>query len=142
MATTATQATVVFNKAPPLGFAPHPEAPQPNQLRFRIGPGDGVDLLVQTKLPGDDIHLVTTPLTVDYETQFGRIPMAYERVLLEAMQDDRTQFARGDAIEEAWRIVDAVSDPTGEPEAYTPGSWGPPSAARIVDRGRKWIDPS
>lgn len=142
MAVTATQATVVFKETPPLPFAADPGSPQPNELRFRIGPGNGVDLLVQTKLPGDDIHLVTTPLSVDYEMQFGRIPMAYERVLLEAMAGDRTQFARGDAIEEAWRIVDAVNDPPEPPEAYPVGSWGPPSASRILDRGRSWLDPA
>ena len=35
---------------------------------------------------------------------------AYERSLTEAMEGDATLFARQDYVEEAWRIVDPVSE--------------------------------
>ena len=123
--TTITKAEVVFRASPPLPFDPDPELPEPNRLVFRIGPSDGVDLVVQTKLPGIGLHLATTPLTVDYDQVFGRIPLAYERVLYDALTGDRTQFARQDAVEEAWRIVDNITDPAEDPIVYPVGSAGP-----------------
>jgi glucose-6-phosphate 1-dehydrogenase len=92
---------------------------------FRISPSDSVDLVLQTKLPGPGLKLATTPLTVDYDQIFGRIPLAYERVLHDALAGDRSQFAREDSVEEAWRIVDAITDPTEEPVVYPIGSAGP-----------------
>jgi glucose-6-phosphate 1-dehydrogenase len=122
---TITQAEVVFRPSPPLPFDPDPESPDANRLVFRISPTDGVDLVLQTKLPGPGLKLATTPLTVDYDQIFGRIPLAYERVLHDALAGDRSQFAREDSVEEAWRIVDAITDPTDEPVGYPVGSTGP-----------------
>jgi glucose-6-phosphate 1-dehydrogenase len=141
MATTATQAVVVFRESPPLPFSPQPGVPEANRLVFRIGPDDGVDLLVQTKRPGEGVRLATTPLKVDYDRLFGRIPFAYERVLHDALTGDRSLFAREDAVEEAWRIVDAIADPPTGPETYPQGSWGPAGAAGLIGPGRSWIDP-
>jgi glucose-6-phosphate 1-dehydrogenase len=122
---TITKAEVVFLPSPPLPFDPDPTPPEANRLVFRIGPSDGVDLVLQTKLPGNGLDLATTPLTVDYDQVFGRIPLAYERVLHDALADDRSQFAREDAVEEAWRIVDDNTDPTTDPIPYATGSAGP-----------------
>ena len=141
LATTATQATVVFRDSPPLSFSPDESLPTPNQLVFRIGPSDGVDLLVQTKDPGDGLRLVTTPLSVDYESIFGRIPLAYERVLHDALEANHSQFGREDAVEEAWRIVDDICDPSTRPAAYPTGGWGPASAADLLGPGRTWVEP-
>jgi len=122
---TITEAEVVFRPSPPLNFAPDRIEPRPNRLVIRIGPSDGVDLLLQTKCPGDGLKLATTPLSVDYEQVFGRIPLAYERVFHEALVGDRSQFAREDAVDEAWRIVDRITDPRERPPSYAVGSRGP-----------------
>lgn len=142
MAVTATTAIVVFKESPPLPFSPERSQPEPDRLVFRIGPSDGVDLLVQTKEPGDGVRLTTTPLTVDYDTVFGRIPLAYERVIQDALEGDRSQFAHEAAVEEAWRIVDAITDPPAPPSTYAPGSWGPKAADEILDAGRTWFNPA
>jgi glucose-6-phosphate 1-dehydrogenase len=142
MATNSTEAVVVFRESPPLPFSSKAVPPEANRLVFRIGPEDGVDLLVQTKLPGEGIVLATTPLTVDYENIFGRIPLAYERVLFDALEGNRSQFAREDAVEEAWRIVGRICDPSDRPPVYEIGSWGPAPAAEVIGDGRAWIDPT
>jgi glucose-6-phosphate 1-dehydrogenase len=122
---TVTKAEVVFRPSPPLNFASGRIEPPPNRLVIRIEPSDGVDLVLQTKCPGDGLRLISTPLSVDYEQVFGRIPLAYERVLHDALIGDRSQFAREDAVEEAWRIVDRITDPVERPPSYPAGSSGP-----------------
>jgi len=122
---TSTRAEVVFRPSPPLNFASARIVPPPNRLVIRIEPSDGVDLVLQTKCPGEGLQLISTTLSVDYEQVFGRIPLAYERVLHDALLGDRSQFAREDAVEEAWRIVDRIADPVERPSVYPPGSTGP-----------------
>jgi glucose-6-phosphate 1-dehydrogenase len=86
------------------------------------------------------VQLASTALTVDYERAFGRIPLAYERVLHDALAGDRSQFAREDAVEEAWRIVTPILDVPDQPVGYELGSLGPPSDS-VLDEGHSWIDP-
>ena len=58
--------------------------------------------------------------------------LAYERLLGDAMRGDASLFAREDAVEAQWRIVDPVLDLETSPHLYDPGSWGPPEADRLV----------
>jgi glucose-6-phosphate 1-dehydrogenase len=56
----------------------------------------------------------------------------YERLLADATRGDPELFARQDAIEAAWRIVDPVLHDAVDPQNYDPGSWGPPGAERLA----------
>jgi glucose-6-phosphate 1-dehydrogenase len=56
----------------------------------------------------------------------------YARLLGDAMKGDASLFARQDAIELQWRIIDPVLDLPSAPYQYDPGSWGPPEADRLV----------
>jgi glucose-6-phosphate 1-dehydrogenase len=58
--------------------------------------------------------------------------LAYERLLGDAMRGDASLFAREDAIEAQWRIVNPVLDLKAPPYPYEPGSWGPPEGDRLV----------
>ena len=58
--------------------------------------------------------------------------LPYERLLGDAMRGDATLFARQDAIEAQWRIVDPVLDLAAPPHHYEPGRWGPAEADRLV----------
>ena len=61
---------------------------------------------------------------------------AYERLLGDAMEGDPTLFAREDAVEAAWAIVDPVLATPTPVYPYEPGTWGPPEAERLAaDRG-------
>jgi glucose-6-phosphate 1-dehydrogenase len=50
------------------------------------------------------------------------------------MRGDQRLFAREDAVEAAWWVVDGVLDAqaAGAPYEYAPGSWGPAEADRLV----------
>ena len=139
---TATEATVEFRRQPSLPFDDTTRAPDPNCLRFRLGPGDGVNLDMQTKRPGDRIVTESTVLSVDFEDVFGRRSDAYERLLAEAIEGDLGLFSREDIIEEEWRIVAPALTATVPPLPYQPGSWGPERADRVPAGIAAWHDPA
>ena len=72
-------------------FAPEgTPPPHPNHLRFLLGKDDGIFLEVQAKAPGDE--LVTRPvnLMVRHEDVFGARAEAYQRLLEDATEGERT----------------------------------------------------
>jgi len=66
---------------------------------------------------------------------------AYERLLGDAMAGDATLFARQDAVEAAWAVVDPVLGDVTQLQTYTPGSWGPAEADRLTAKVGGWAQP-
>ena len=66
---------------------------------------------------------------------------AYERLLGDAMEGDATLFARRDAVEAVWAIVDPLIRDPHPPCEYEPGSWGPREAAVLVAQVGGWNTP-
>jgi len=110
-------------------------------FRFRIGP-DVTSLAVgmRVKLPGEamvgrDVELVAA------EDQ-ARDILPYERLLGDAMRGDASLFAREDAIEAQWKIVEPILENPNEPFLYERGTWGPVEANRLVaSLPGGWCDP-
>ena len=71
------------------------------------------------------------PLGVVFRQVLGPVHQAYERIFADALAGDPTHFARMDNLEQAWRIVGPVLDPTTPPEPYARGTWGPDRAATM-----------
>jgi glucose-6-phosphate 1-dehydrogenase len=69
----------------------------------------------------------------------GRIPDAYERLLLDAIMGDASLFTRSDEIEAAWGIIDPLlgswedQEDGMEIESYPPGSNGPVDADAFIE---------
>ena len=65
----------------------------------------------------------------------------YERLLADAMAGDAALFAREDAVEAAWAVVEPVL--AGHPPAtlYPPDSWGPAEADRLIAVDGGWHNP-
>jgi glucose-6-phosphate 1-dehydrogenase len=77
-----------------------------------------------------------------YEDSFGgKLVEAYERLLLDAMTEDRTLFTRADGIERLWEVVEPVLVEPPPLESYAPGSWGPGSIHDLV-APRRWHLPA
>ena len=51
-------------------------------------------------------------------------------------------FARQDAVEAAWRVVDPVLSDVGPLHPYRRGTWGPPEADALLPAGETWHDPA
>ena len=72
-------------------------------------------------------------------------PKAYERLVLDAMLNDKTLFIRQDEVEEAWRVVMPIIEgwkkhpPQEVFPNYKAGSEGPEIANAFIERDdRKW----
>ena len=132
-----------FHEPPRLLFVdPDGPAPQPNQLRFRLGPTDGVVLHLFAKEPGDRLISQAVDLAVDYEQVFGRRQEAYERLLEDAMEGDTRRFGRADTVDEQWRIVSRlIDDPAARRSSTSEGNLGPGRSAALAAPYGGWADP-
>jgi glucose-6-phosphate 1-dehydrogenase len=65
----------------------------------------------------------------------------YERLLGDAMEGDQALFARQDAVEAAWRIVEPVLGGATPLHRYDEGTWGPAEADKLLRRGDAWHNP-
>ncbi len=65
----------------------------------------------------------------------------YERLLGDAMRGDQSLFAREDAIEAQWRIVDQVLDDATPVHEYDQNTWGPAEAGSMIDDPGGWLNP-
>jgi glucose-6-phosphate 1-dehydrogenase len=118
-----------------------------NRLVIQIQPAEGIQLHFHTKVPGEGMRLRLTDLEFSYSREFaGRLPEAYEPLLLDVLDGDASLFARADEVEKSWEIIDPFVrgwDAAGlsPPDAYEPGDWGPASsAAWMAAQGRTWFD--
>ncbi|MFA6092553.1 MAG: glucose-6-phosphate dehydrogenase [Elusimicrobiota bacterium] len=135
---------VRFKRVPHSLFPPlSPSDLEANTLVFRIQPDEGISLTLAAKKPGPKSCMGALTLDFDYAEAFGeKPPEAYERLLLDCMLADPMLFIRRDAAEESWRFLEPALTARDLPlEPYAPGSLGPGSAVRLLEKdGRAWRD--
>jgi glucose-6-phosphate 1-dehydrogenase len=113
----------------------------PNHVRFRINPD--MTIAIGTTVMDNDDREVGQEVELLASHHPGANEMdAYERVLGDAMNGDRTLFARQDYVEEAWRIVDPVLKKTTPVYEYDAGSWGPRELDGNVSPPGGWQNPA
>ncbi len=149
MSCRTTQIVIGFRQPPlELFAAENPRSQrEANRLVVQIQPAEGIQLHFHTKVPGDGMRLRLTDLEFSYSRQFaGRLPEAYEPLLLDCMTGDASLFARADEVEKSWEIIDpfvrawSSVDMPSIP-AYQPGEWGPPASNDWIEaQGRTWFD--
>lgn len=130
LATTATEVIVELKAPPQVVF--HEAAPaRGNYVRFRLGPDVAIAMGATAKRAGEGMAGQPTELSVMRQPTSDEMD-AYERLLGDAMQGDATLFARQDAVEAAWGIVDPLLSAPCEPIPYGPGTWGPAQANALT----------
>jgi glucose-6-phosphate 1-dehydrogenase len=134
-----TEVRLFTHRVPSMSFLPEDRRRTgPNQIVLRIDPDPGLRLQL-TALEDDrwrDLHLDSS-----FMADFGEPLLPYERLLHGALIGDHRLFAREDAIEETWRIVQPLLDDPGEIHHYEPGSWGPEAARELLRGHRGWQQP-
>ena len=141
------EVVIQFQSPPHMMFHLPPEYRMtPNYISICIQPDEGIHLRFEAKVPGSTRETRSVDMDFHYTKAFGekRLPDAYERLLLDAVNGDPSLFTRSDAIDASWALVDplvrASEDRTGPPLArYVRGSWGPPEAEELLGRdGNLW----
>jgi glucose-6-phosphate 1-dehydrogenase len=111
-----------------------------NSLRFRVSPEVVIALGARAKQPGE--NMIGTDVELTFMERTGDEMAPYERLLGDALHGEATLFAREDAVEAAWRVVDPVLHDPSPPHPYAPGSWGPAEADALVARIGGWHNPA
>jgi len=136
---TATE-VIVELKTPPQDVFREPHPSVSNHLRFRLGPETVIAVSARAKVPGEAMTGEVVELSVCHQVAGEMEP--YERLIGDATVGDSTLFAREDAVEAAWAVVDPVLRAAPPVHLYDRGSWGPAEADRIVARHGGWHDPA
>ena len=140
MATTATEVVVEFRHPPQVVFRDMPPS-MGNYVRFRLGPDVVIALGANAKRAGEEMLGQRTELSVVRQPTSDEMG-AYERLLGDAMEGDATLFARQDAVEAAWAIVDPLLAVEHAPVPYPVGSWGPQEANLLTESVGGWSNPA
>jgi glucose-6-phosphate 1-dehydrogenase len=128
LAESRTEVLVALKHAPPVVFRADASAAYlENHVRFRLSPDVGITIVAQAKRPGPGMTGQQVELSVVEGPQQGKGQRLdpYERLIGDAMAGDATLFARQDAVEAAWSIVDPLLHHPTAPLLYDCGTWGP-----------------
>ena len=121
-----------------------------NRLTIRLQPEEQISLSLMNKTPSLEqaggMQLMPLSLNLSLEQAFPTQPrrrIAYERLLLEALNNNPTLFVRRDEAEAAWIWIDGVVEGWAQhamaPSSYAAGSWGPAGAFALTERnGHSW----
>jgi glucose-6-phosphate 1-dehydrogenase len=140
LATTTTEVMVRLRR-PPEALWPDGRGATPNHLRFELSPDIAISLGARVKMPGEKMIGTEVELAM-LQQPCPEAITPYERLLGDAMSGDPSLFARQDAVEAAWEVVDPVLDDASPLYSYEPGSWGPSEAKRLTIRHGGWHDPN
>ena len=135
-----TQISVVFEH-PPVCFFQTMEGCtlRPNVLNITIQPDESFTLSFDVKKPGEPFTLEPQDLHFSYADTFGRLPDAYETLLLDIMTGDQTLFVHADEVETSWKLFEPALDQGLHLARYAAGTWGPDEAVELLFHdGRAW----
>jgi glucose-6-phosphate 1-dehydrogenase len=113
----------------------------PNYVRFRVSPDMTIGLSAHVRMPGETprgapVEMIAT----QHATPEDILP--YEELLADAIAGNQMRFARVDYVEEAWRILDPLLKNLPPVQTYKPGTWGPDSAAKLMENDGGWLNPT
>ena len=113
------------------------ESIAPNWILLSIQPSESMHMEIHVKQPGLAMDTRVIQLNASYHKTTETPLDAYETLLLDVIEGDRTLFIRFDEVEWAWRVVDPILKYWVQErefiQTYPAGSWGPPEANRLFD---------
>lgn len=143
-----TEIAVIFKRAPRLPFARNDTAELgANALVIRVQPDEGTTIRFGSKVPGPSMEVRDVSMDFLYGQSFTESsPEAYERLILDVLLGEPSLFPQDEEVELSWEILDPIEEFWAEqphgPDGYGAGTWGPPSADRMMEHdGRAWRRP-
>ncbi|MHC5215915.1 glucose-6-phosphate dehydrogenase [Enterococcus sp. LJL128] len=117
----------------------------PNVLTIYIQPTEGFSMTLNGKEIGQGFK--TDPVKLDFRHSAevtGNSPEAYEKLLLDGLNGDGTNFSHWDEVAQSWKIVDIIRQAWDKTAVdfpnYSAGTMGPKSAFDLLKAdGFQWI---
>ncbi len=112
---------------------------RPNVLTLSIQPREELCLSFGVKRPGPSMDMTPAKLSFNYDDVFHcGTSLAYQRLLLDALEGDPTLFLRADEIDASWCYADELIRGWAAMDAapiseYPAGSWGPSEADALFE---------
>ena len=118
-----------------------------NRISIHITPREGFCFVINSKAVGNTIALQTSHLEKIFDETFSlRSPEAYERLILDCIEGDMTNFTHWEEVAASWKYVDIIrqtwdGEIAEEFPNYAAGSKGPKVSFELLEReGRKWVE--
>jgi glucose-6-phosphate 1-dehydrogenase len=116
-----------------------------NWIRLQIQPEECIEIYLHAKEPGLDLKSRVLRFNTSYRQSDEPDGDAYETLLLDVIEGDRSLFIRFDEVEESWRVVAPLLDAWAADDAplatYAAGSAGPADADRLaLSPQHRWRD--
>ena len=113
------------------------ETLEPNWIVLSIQPEESMHMEIHAKEPGLNMNTRVVRLNAGYLRADEYSLDAYDALLLDVIEGDRSLFIRFDEVEWAWRVVDPVLKHWAQERdfihTYPAGSWGPEESNRLFD---------
>ncbi len=113
------------------------ETLEPNWIVLSIQPNECMRMEIHAKQPGLGMDTRVVKLNASYRSPEEQPLDAYEALLLDVIEGDRTLFIRFDEVEWAWRVVDPIlkywATERDFIHTYPAGTWGPHESNRLFD---------
>ncbi len=113
------------------------ESIDPNWVLLSIQPEESMRMEIHVKQPGLDMNTRVMQMNASFLKTNEQTLDAYETLLLDVIEGDRSLFIRFDEAEWAWRVIDPILKFWTVEREYIPtypaGSWGPTEANRLFD---------
>jgi glucose-6-phosphate 1-dehydrogenase len=137
LATTTTEVLVTLRRPPLSRLSPR----ETNYVLFQLSPQVKIAIGARVKRLGEEMITEPTELDVVHNADSEEMG-AYERLLGDAMTGDPTLFAREDAVEAAWAVVEPILGSATPVNEYEPHTWGPPQAEALTAEVGGWYCPT
>jgi glucose-6-phosphate 1-dehydrogenase len=109
-----------------------------NWVLLGVQPCECLRVEMTVKEPGLEMRTRQTSLDASLRNADEAHTDAYEELLLDVIEGDRSLFLRYDEVEYAWQVVDPVlqawSTERDFIHTYPAGSWGPEESQRLFDK--------
>ena len=117
-----------------------------NRISIHITPKEGFCFVINSKAVGNSYELQTSHLEKIFDKNFGlSSPEAYERLILDCMEGDMTNFTHWEEVAASWKFVDCIRQAWDNESSvqfpnYPAGSSGPQESFDLLAQdGRCWV---
>ena len=117
-----------------------------NRITIHITPKEGFCFVINSKAVGNSYGLQTSHLEKIFDKNFGlNSPEAYERLILDCMEGDMTNFTHWEEVAASWKFVDCIrqawdNETSVQFPNYPAGSSGPQESFDLLAQdGRCWV---